>query len=198
MNTLLDRIFEKSEKAIKNWWLMLIAGIALFVLGIVVFFNPGGSYLAFSILFGVVMLGTGIAQLVIAIADKNYFTTRGWMIVAGILDIILGVILCANIGLSAMTLPFILGFWLMYRGFLAIGLGSDMSTLRFEGSTLTIIMGVLQVVLAFLVLFQPLVGASMIVVFLGLAFLMAGVNTCYMAWQLRSLHVQVKKLRGSK
>ena len=169
----------------------MLVGAALIILGFVVFFRPAESYYVLAVLFGVVMLGAGIVQLALAFMDKNYFTGRGWMIVSGIIDILLGILLTINIGISAVTLPFILGFWLMYRGFTAIGFGSDLAVFNVKGSTFTIIAGILLVILAFLVLLQPLLGAGMIVAFLGLAFIMAGIASCLMSWQLRNLHKNI-------
>ncbi len=191
----LNRIVEKTKNAVKYWWLLLIVGIALFAVGIIVFFYPGESYLALSIVFGIVLLLSGVIQLVLAIANQNYFTNRAWVIVGGIIDIILGIILCSNIALSAITLPFLLGFWLMYRGFMMIGLGSDMSTFRISGSTWTIIWGVLLILCSILVLLQPLAfGTSMVVALLGISFLVAGIASCYIAFQLKNVHKNVKKI----
>ena len=79
------------------------------------------------------------------------------MLAGGIIEIVLGAILVWNVALSAATLPIFLGFWLMFRGFSAIGLGGDMSSMNVPGSAWTIISGILFLLL-FAVGFNPTAG----------------------------------------
>ena len=115
-------LIENSKRAVRYWWLLLIIGIALFVVGILVFVYPTQSYLGMSLLFGWLMLISGILEVVLSSANKHFITGRGWMLAGGIIEIILGIILIFNVALSAATLPIFLGFWLMLRAFGAIGL----------------------------------------------------------------------------
>lgn len=119
-------LIENSKRAVRYWWLLLIIGIALFVVGILVFVYPTQSYLGMSLLFGWLMLISGILEVVLSSVNKHFITGRGWMLAGGIIEIVLGIILIFNVALSAATLPIFLGFWLMLRAFGAIGLGSDM------------------------------------------------------------------------
>lgn len=56
----------KAAKAVKNWWLLLIAGLLSIAAGIAVFCFPADSYYVFSIMFGVIMLGTGVGSGIIS------------------------------------------------------------------------------------------------------------------------------------
>ena len=103
--------------------------------------------------------------------------------------IILGIILIFNVGLSAATLPIFLGFWLMMRGFSAIGLGGDMSALEIAGSGWTIFTGVLLLLCSLWILFQPLViGTTAVIVWVGITLLLAGITAFSLALQLRNAH----------
>lgn len=191
----LENLVESIKNAIKYWWLLLIAGILLCATGVIVFFYPGEAYLTLAILFGVVLLVTGIIQLVLAIANKNYFTRKAWAIVGSVLEIILGLILCFNIPLSAMTLPFILGFWLMYRGFMYIAFGSDLSTFHIKGYGWSIACGILLIIGSIFILLDPvLFGTSMVVAFLGISFVFSGISSCYAAFQLKNIHEKAKEI----
>ena len=123
-------LIENSKRAVRYWWLLLIIGIALFVVGILVFVYPTQSYLGMSLLFGWLMLISGILEVVLSSVNKHFITGRGWMLAGGIIEIVLGIILIFNVALSAATLPIFLGFWLMLRGVSAIGLGGDMNAIR--------------------------------------------------------------------
>ena len=182
-------LIERSKQAVRYWWLMLLIGIALFVLGILVFIYPAQSYVSMAVLFGWVILAAGILEVVLSASSDHFVTGRGWMLAGGVIQIILGLILVFNVALSAVTLPIVLGFWLLCRGFSTIGLGGDMRAMGISGAGWTIVGGVLLLLCALWMLFQPLVfGTAFVVVWLGVALLFAGVSAMALSFQLRTAH----------
>ncbi len=182
-------LIEHSKQAVRYWWLLSIVGIALFVVGILVFVYPAQSYLGMSLVFGWLMLLSGILEVVLSTANRHFITGRGWMLAGGIIEIILGIILIFNVALSAATLPIFLGFWLMLRAFSAIGLGGDMSAMEIAGSGWTVFSGILLLLCSLWILFQPLVfGTTAVVVWVGISLLFAGIAAFSIALQLRQAH----------
>lgn len=182
-------LIERSKQAVRYWWLMLLIGIALFVLGILVFVYPAQSYVSMAVLFGWVILAAGILEVVLSASSDHFVTGRGWMLAGGVIQIILGLILVFNVALSAVTLTIVLGFWLLFRGFSTIGLGGDMRAMGISGAGWTIVGGVLLLLCALWMLFQPLVfGTAFVVVWLGVALLFAGVSAMALSFQLRTAH----------
>ncbi len=182
-------LVERSKQDVRYWWLMLLIGIALFVLGILVFIYPAQSYVSMAVLFGWVILAAGILEVVLSASSDHFVTGRGWMLAGGVIQIILGLILVFNVALSAVTLPIVLGFWLLFRGFSTIGLGGDMRAMGISGAGWTIVGGVLLLLCALWMLFQPLVfGTAFVVVWLGVALLFAGVSAMALSFQLRTAH----------
>lgn len=180
---------DKARRAVKNWWLMLLAGLLLVAAGIVVFCYPAESYVALSLLFGVAMLVSGVVQLALSIDSRNYFLTRGYVVVGGIVDLLLGIFLCCKPDVTLLVLPFVLGFWLLYHSFMIIGFASDLSTFRVPGSGWTIFGGVLLLILSILILIKPFaIGTSVVVVLTGCALLVAGIDMCYVAFRLKGIH----------
>ena len=111
-----EKQYEQSEYLISRWWLSLIIGLICICLGFIVLVNPVSSYYTFAIWMGLAILLSGVMGLVQSFSSKNIIVRRGWQIVSSILDIIIGVLLLSNMFLSAMILPLLLGFWLLYRG----------------------------------------------------------------------------------
>ena len=60
MEKAFESMVKRAGNTIKNWWLLLIAGVLLFAMGIVVFCTPGESYISLCIFFGIVILCFGI------------------------------------------------------------------------------------------------------------------------------------------
>ena len=98
---------ERFKSLTRYWWAMLILGVAIFVVGILIFTYPGESYIGMAALFAVLMLVSGIIEVVIAFTEK-YMVGRGWAAVLGVLEIILGIILICSPAITAMMLPIIL------------------------------------------------------------------------------------------
>jgi uncharacterized membrane protein HdeD (DUF308 family) len=184
-----ENLTAKASRAIRHWWLMLIAGILCVVAGICVFAFPIESYVTLSILFGVLMLLTGAAQLIIASTSGNYLMMKGYFIVGGVLDVILGIFLCLYPGVSLVVLPIMMGLWLMYHSFIIISFGGDMDTFRLSGSGMMIILGILLLMLSIFALVDPFsVGIVTVLTVAGVGLLMLGLMFCAISVKLKDLH----------
>ncbi len=190
----MDRFFnliENSKRAIRYWWLYGIVGLILLAAGILTFAYPAQSYLSLAVIFGWLILCAGVLEIILSSTDRGYVTGRGWMVVSGIIEALLGVILIFNVRLSAETLPLFMGFWLLMRAFWAIGFGSDMWSLEVSGAGWTIMLGVLLLFCSMWILFQPLVfGIPVVIAWVGVSLLLAGIGACSMSWQLRGVHLR--------
>lgn len=182
-------LIEHSKQAIRFWWLLLVVGIALFAAGLLVFAFPARSYLGMSLLFGWLMLLSGLLEVILSSTNRHFITGRGWMLAGGIIELLLGLILIFNVALSAATLPVFLGFWLLLRAFGAIGLGGDMRALGVPGAGWTLLCGILLLICSLCILFRPLeFGSTAVVVWVGVSLLFAGVAAVSVALQLRQAH----------
>ena len=184
---------ERFKSLTRYWWAMLILGVAIFVVGILIFTYPGESYIGMAALFAVLMLVSGIIEVVIAFTEK-YMVGRVWAAVLGVLEIILGIILICSPAITAMMLPIVLGIWLLFRGIGLIGIASEMSHFKVNGMVWTIILGILLIICSLMILFQPLFGIAAVVVWVGISFLVAGVSLVVFAFQLFSIKNKFKKL----
>ncbi len=183
-----ENLVAKASRAIRHWWLMLIAGILCIAAGICVFVFPVQSYVTLSILFGVLMLVVGIGQLIIASTSGNYLMMKGYFIVGGILDLILGIFLCVYPGVTLVVLPFMMGLWLMYHSFMLISFGGDMDTFKISGSASVVILGILILLLSVFVLLNPFsAGVVTVLVVAGAGLILLGVTFCMVASKLKEL-----------
>lgn len=160
----------------------MLAGILCFALGIAVFVFPLQSYVTLSILAGILMLLVGAAQLIIASTSGNYLAMRGYMLVGGVIDLILGLLLCVYPGVTMALLPVMLGIWMMYHSFMMIAFGGDLETFRVKGSGWTILGGVLLLALSFVVLVNPFsAGIAAVIVLSGVGLIVFGILLCWAA-----------------
>ena len=114
-------LFDEMEHAVKNWWLSLILGILYIIVALCLLFAPGSSYIALSVIFSISMLISGIIEIIFSISNRRSISSWGWYLAGGIIDLILGIYLVAYPLLSMEVIPFIVAFWMMFRGFSATG-----------------------------------------------------------------------------
>ena len=123
MKTFID----KMDCTVKNLVVITImVGLLYIIVAIYLMFAPLASYVALSILFSVSMFVSGLFEIAFALANKKGISSWGWYLAGGIIDLILGIFLMASPGLSMEVLPFVLAFWLMFRGFSATGYSMDL------------------------------------------------------------------------
>ena len=84
-----ENLAKRAGRMIRHWWMMLIVGILVIIAGILVFVFPVQSYMTLGILFGVLMLLSGAAQLVIASSSGNYLMMKGYVVIGGVIDLLL-------------------------------------------------------------------------------------------------------------
>lgn len=166
----------------------MLAGVLCIALGIAVFVFPLQSYVTLSILAGILMLLVGAAQLIIASTSGNYLAMRSYMLVGGLIDLILGLLLCIYPGVTMALLPIMLGIWMMYHSFMIIAFGGDMETFKVKGSGWTILGGVLLLALSFVVLVNPFsAGVAAVVVLSGIGLIVFGFLLCWVAGVFRNI-----------
>lgn len=187
-----DKIYDvgRFRHSIDNWQLSMLLGIIFFIVGIVVFFEPGGTYLALSVLFGIVVILSGAFELYLGTKTPTG-SGKGWYIAGGVIEILLGILLLCTPSMLFTILPFVLGFWLLFRGFMAVGVASEMMGVGIKGAGWTMTLGILVIISAFLVLFNPIIGVGVVVFWVGLSLLLAGVDLIAHAVTLRRLRKEL-------
>jgi uncharacterized membrane protein HdeD (DUF308 family) len=111
------------------WWLMLITGIAVVVLGIFLIFAPAETVVALVQILGIYWLITGVFSLVSLIVDRSHWV---WKLFSGILGIVAGLFLLLlplwGVGISVILL----------------------TSLLFIAASMAIIVGFIHLILAFI------------------------------------------------
>ena len=183
----MDGIFgprEILEDAADRWWIFLVTGIAWLVFALLVFQWDYTTVYAISILFGVVALFAGINEFM-AIT----YSTTGWKWVHGLLGV-----LFIGIGIWALwnpydtfaTLAALVGFFLLIKGIFDISV-AFMTKDEFDLWWLQLILGLLEIVLAFWVAGNFRASAILLVVYVGIVALARGITEIFVAFKLNGL-----------
>ena len=188
-----SELFNELRGQVKNWWVSLIIGILFLAVGFLVIFYPMAGYEAIAVLFSVIMLIAGIFEIVFATSNRKVLPGWGWYLALGILDVILGLVLIFIPGLKEAVIPFILAFWLMFRGISSIGYSIDMQRYGSHSWGWYLAFGILAVLCAIGVIFFPMAGAISAVWICGFLFLLLGISRIMLSFDLKKLYDNWKK-----
>jgi uncharacterized membrane protein HdeD (DUF308 family) len=192
----MNNLAETISSGVKNWWWFIIKGLLLLVAGIAILMRPAEGYLGLSVLFSVVILGAGLAQIFFSIGNSDILKGWGWTLVSGIIDTLIGIFLLSYPVITMATLPFFVGFWLIFRSFYLMGASLDLKSLGIPGWGWMMAGGIALMVLAFAILYYPAAGAISIVAWSGTAFILAAVLNFMLAFKLKSVKRDVKSFEG--
>lgn len=141
---------------------LTVAGLLLFA--------PLASYAAVALIFGIAVLFTGILEMLYAIFFRQSLQGWGWHLVAGLLDVAIGLYLNAYPMVSLTLIPYLAGFWLIWRGLTLCGYASmHRPTVWAEW-----VFGVGAVLWGLVILWWPAEGVMTVVYFLAVAFALMG------------------------
>lgn len=172
-------VAQQNEKA-WPWWLVLIEGIALLILGVLFLTSPAATWTSMVWILGIYWVVIGIVKLISMFQDHDKW---GWKLILGILYIIAGIFLISNpisgsvvFGLSVALVigiyAIIIGIVSLIAAFKGAGWGAG-------------ILGVITIIIGIWLLMN--IGASTLALpwTVGILSLIAGIYLIYKSFKLK-------------
>lgn len=174
--------------AVKHWYLFLIIGLIFTALGIWIFATPLESYITLAVLFSLTFLISGFFEILFAVSNRKEVDNWGWILVSGIVSFILGCIMISNPQISMATLPYYVGFVILFRSFMAISTAIDLQNYGASNSGGLLALGILGLIFSFIMLWNPVFAGMTIVFWTAAAFVSIGIYNIYLSIRLRRIH----------
>jgi len=168
----------------RNWWLLLLRGIAAIVFGVLPFIWPGITLLTLLILYGAFALVDGILSLAAAIMGGAP-APRWWLAIVGLLGIAAGILTFAWPGITALVLLLFIAFWAIAIGVMQI-VGAIKLRKEIDNEWLLIFCGVISVIFGLILIVQPQTGALALVFVIGFYAILEGIGLVGLAMRLRA------------
>lgn len=182
-------LYERAMEPVKHWWMYLIIGVLALILGVFMLINPAITYEMMTLLLGLALLIFGVIEMIVGIFSRNIFVSRAAVIIGAVLNIVLGILLAANPGIAALTLPLILGMWMLYQSFMTISYAGDLKNFKVKGYGLTLFCGIVLLVLAMLILLRPMtLGIVTVAAYIAISFIIYGLSEIVSAFRLKAIH----------
>jgi uncharacterized membrane protein HdeD (DUF308 family) len=173
------------ETLARNWWLVLLRGIAGIVFGVLTFFAPGISLAALVLLFGAYAFADGILALISAIRGRGE-KERWWLVLLeGLVGIAAGIVTLLWPGITALVLLYVIAAWALVTGGLEIAAAIRLRKV-ITGEWLLVLSGIASVALGVILALFPGPGALALILWIGAYALVSGVLFVVLAFRLRS------------
>jgi uncharacterized membrane protein HdeD (DUF308 family) len=165
-----------------RWWILLLEGIALILIGILLFTDTDQTVFTLVLFLGIWWFITGIIDLITLFWDR---TAWGWRLFSGILGIIAGLIIIRHPMWSALLVPATLGWILAIFG-IVIGIMALIRAFQGEGWGVGIL-GVISIVLGLWLLGAD-IGIQVATIVYGAAIwaIIGGIAAIVWAFRVRS------------
>ena len=168
-----DRAADITRTQVKKMrWALGLHGLASVVVGVMILAWPGISVYALTIVFGAYTLATGIVELGTAFTSRGK-EERGWLALRGLLGIVVGVLVFVWPGISALALLYVIGFYAVTLGILAV-LGAFRLPLPGSDAASMVLTGLVSIVFGIVIFAKPGAGALAVLALIAAFALVTG------------------------
>jgi uncharacterized membrane protein HdeD (DUF308 family) len=167
-----------------NWWALALRGVLGILLGLVALTRPGVTLAAIILVVGAYMFVDGVVAIMASLRGMRAGDRWGWMLVEGIIGIVAGIIVFRTPATAAIVLVWLVAFWAIMHGAAEIGAGIRLRKM-IENEWLLILAGVLSLALGIFILMRPGLGVLLLVTWIGVYALFAGIVTLMLAFRVK-------------
>jgi uncharacterized membrane protein HdeD (DUF308 family) len=168
-----------------SWWVLALRGLVAVLFGLAALFWPSLVLVVLIVLFGLYALVDGVLAVIAAFRSSGRGMRRSLLLIEGAIGILFGIFALFWPGLTALTLLYIIAFWVILSGIarivMAIMLRRDI-----ENEWSMALSGVLSVVLGIILLLLPGAGLLAYTWLIGLLALALGIALIYYAFRVRA------------
>ena len=168
----------------RNWWVLLLRGIAAIAFGIAAFAWPGLTLAVLVVLFGAYALVDGVFGVIDSIRYRDRMTHWWLWLMEGALGIAFGGITLILPGVTALVLLIFIAVWAIVGGVLRIVAAISLRK-EIEGEWLLALSGVVSVLFGGLLFAMPGAGILSLIWLIGSWSVVFGVLLVMLAFRLR-------------
>jgi len=156
------------------WWLPIVRGVVLLVLGLLMLVQPLGTVKGLVWVFGIFAIIDGLVAIAQWLGNRKD-PGAGWWLISGLVGIAFGVIAVVWTGPTAQVIFYLIALWVLVLGILAVIAAVVLYRARDIGWYWVLTFGLIAFLFGLLLIMNPQTSVSVIVVLLGLFAFVGGV-----------------------
>jgi uncharacterized membrane protein HdeD (DUF308 family) len=170
----------------RNWWAVLLRGVATFLFGLAAIFLPGVTLLSLVIVFAVYMLFDGVLAVVAAVRAAQRHERWGLFVLEGLADLIAGAVALVLPTAALFAFVVLTAAWAVISGALMLAAGFRLK--RDHGRAWLFVGGVASIAWGMLLGLFPVAGLVVLTWWIGAYALIFGGALIALAFTLRGRH----------
>ena len=178
----------------RNWWLLLLRGIAAIAFGVLAWAMPQASIAALVLLFGAYALVDGALGVAAAIAGRGDHEQRWLVGLWGLVGIGAGIITFLSPDVTALVLLFYIAIWAIATGMLEISAAIRLRK-EIEGEWVLGVAGLASVAFGIALVAKPGAGALAVVWLIATYAVAFGVLLVFLAFKARGILSEAEAAR---
>jgi len=172
----------------KNWWLLGLKGLFLFLLGLFTLLNPDTAAGFIPFYLGLAGVIAGLGEITLALTNREH-ENWGSFLAEGILDLLIGIIFLTKPEV-ANIIPFLLGIWILFSGASLL-----MRGLRGKSPNNNYLLpALLLLVIGFLMVTNPFSAYVSLMILLGIVLIVVGLAIMFVSWRLRKIREDLEEV----
>jgi len=178
------------------WWLPVLRGVVLLILGLFMLVQPLGTVKALVWVFGVFAIIDGLIAIAQWLGNRKE-PGAGWWLVSGLVGIAFGIIAVVWTGPTAQVIFYLIALWVLVLGVLGIIAAVVLYRSRDIGWYWVLTFGLVSFLFGLLLIMNPQTSVSVIVVLLGLFAFVGGVVLVVSGFATKQLAESLDKGRAT-
>ncbi len=180
-----------------HWWVMLVQGIAIIIIGWLLLKNPASTTINLVIFLGLYWLIAGIVQVVASLFEVGKQGSKwGLQLMGGLVGIIVGIFVLNNPLLTGIVTPvflmYMVAFSFIINGVVHVAVGNNIrqqdSSNKYEWSWGSFFLGALYLLFGFALLSSPaLIAVGTLITLLAILSIVGGILMIVFSFNLKSL-----------
>lgn len=167
----------------KNWWMLLLRGIAAIIFGVLALAWPGMTLLTLILFYGAYALVDGVIAIGAAITG-GALMPRWWLAIVGLLGIAVGLLTFLMPGLTAIVLLYFIAGWAIATGLFQI-IGAIQLRKEIDNEWLLILGGTISVLFGVAMIAAPGAGALALITVIGIYAVIIGMLLVALSFRLK-------------
>src|SRR5690625_3574919 len=158
-------------------WSSLLIGVFFLIIGVFIISFPEENLFAITWLIGILFIINGFIEIFIRRVMKQA-TQNGSniLIVLGIINIIIGVLILFNVVTSTTFIVYLFAIWFIINALFNMFTVTPAEKSNRGFHSLSIILNIIEIIFGVILLFNPLIAAVIIAIFMSAVFFIIGIT----------------------
>ncbi|MEM9251919.1 MAG: DUF308 domain-containing protein [Planctomycetota bacterium] len=169
----------------KDWWLLLIRGVLLIILGIYAVLMPAQTLVTFCLIFGIFLIIDAVFSLASFIGGGG--ASRGWALARGLITLVLGLLIVGSPAVFGAAAALVL-VYLIAAGMVIGGVAEIAAVVQHKqhAGAWVFIHGLLAIVFGLVLALLPLIAMAALIMVAGIYAIIFGVALIVLSFRLKN------------